>query len=68
VFWDVTLNDIKVKVKLYIGQQQAQIVQQFQTLEKVVSLAFGPGEKEKPKEVQSKDELKTKFSAVFGGG
>lgn len=66
MFWEVTLEDIKTKIKLHIGQQQAMIVQNFQTLQKVVNLAFGEPEKEKPPEVQSKGELKAKFAAIFG--
>lgn len=68
MFYGVTLEDLRTKIKLHVGQQQALIVQQFQTLEKVVGLAFGPAEKGRdlPPEVQSKDELKSKFAAVFG--
>jgi hypothetical protein len=66
VFWEVTLDDIRAKIRLHIGQQQALVIQNFQTLNKVVALAFGAPEKERPKEVQSKGELKAKFAAIFG--
>lgn len=43
LFWRVTYDDIKIKVRLYLNHQQALIAQQFQTFAKVASLALGPG-------------------------
>ncbi len=51
-----------------MGERQAMIVQQFQTMQKVVSLAFGAPEKEKPPEVKTKSELKEKFARAFASG
>lgn len=62
----MTLDDIRTAIKLHIGQEQARVVQNFQTLNKVVALAFGEPEKERPPEVQNKSELKAKFGAIFG--
>ena len=66
LFWRVTYGDIKTKIKLHIGERQALIVQEFETLHKVVSLAFGSEEKERPPEPQKPDELRAAFGKVFG--
>lgn len=65
MFWDVSYEDIKTSVKLYIGEQQARITQDYQTLSKVVSNVFGGGEKELPPEPKTKAELKSRFERLM---
>lgn len=66
MFWVLTLNDIKTKIRLRIGHETAIAVQTFKSLVKVVSLAFG-SEKKRPPLVKDESDLKAKFGAMFGG-
>lgn len=67
VYWKCTLNDLKVKLRLYLGEKQASIVQDFQTLAKIVSEAFGSGKKDEKVEVpQTEAQMKAAFNSVFG--
>lgn len=71
MFWDITYDDLKVKARLYIGEQQAKITQQFQTFMEVAKLALGGGEKGEDPNVnmmkpKSAAELKNAFGKVFG--
>lgn len=66
VYWKSTLNDLKVKLRLYLGNKQAEIVQNFQTLSTVVSLAFGKGKKKEKTEMpQTKEQMEAAFNSVF---
>lgn len=67
IFWNVTLSDIKTKVKLYIGEQQAKIIQDFQSMMEVMSLAFGDGSKKQDREVEkpkSAADARAKFAQL----
>jgi hypothetical protein len=71
IFWDITYDDLKTKAKLYIGEKQALITQQFQTFFKVAELALGEGEKGEDPNVnmmkpKSAEELKNAMAKVFG--
>lgn len=66
IYWRCTLKDIRVKLRLYLGHQQALIVQYFQSMSIIVSQAFGGKKKDKPAEPKSKDELELAFRSVFG--
>jgi hypothetical protein len=66
IYWRCSLNDIRVKLRLYIGYEQSQVFQQFQTMALLLSQAFGG--KKKDKEVaqpKTKDELELAFRSVF---
>lgn len=68
LYWRATYDDIKCKVKLHIGEKQARIVQDFDTLGKILSMAFGSGEGEKKQEVkvpQSAAELRSVFNQMM---
>jgi hypothetical protein len=69
----VTYDDIKTRIKLYLGERQALIVQEFQTLSEVVKLAFGGDEKSKKEAERAKipqpksmAEMRGMFNKVFG--
>lgn len=66
IYWRCTLKDIRVKLRLYLGHQQALIVQNFQSMSIIVSQAFGGKKKDKPVEPKSKAELELAFRSVFG--
>jgi len=67
IYWRYTLNDIKVKLRLYVGHTQASIVQDFQTMAIIVSQAFGGGKKKEVYEPKTKADLELAFGSVFGG-
>ena len=65
IYWRCTLNDIKVKLRLYLGSRQASFYQDFQTIAMIVSQAFG-GKKKDVAKPQTVDELKSAFGSIFG--
>lgn len=73
VYWKFTRNDIRVKLRLYLGERQAHILQDYQSLALIVSQALG-GSKAKggrssseDKEVpRTKQEMEAAFKSVFG--
>lgn len=66
IYWRCTLKDIRVKLRLYLGHQQALIVQNFQSMATIVAQAFGNKKKDKPAEPKNKAELELAFRSVFG--
>lgn len=70
--WTNSLRDIEVRTKLKVGENQARIVQDYQTLISVVSEAFGGGDKTSDtsagKSPSTVAELTNSFNAVFGNG
>lgn len=67
IYWRCTLNDIKVKLRLYLSSRQAAFVQDYQTIALIVGQAFG-SKKNKVDAVkpQTAEELKAAFGSVFG--
>jgi len=71
VYWQYTQNDLRVRIRLYLGQRQAGIVQSYQTLAKVAGDLFSDnkrpsadtGNADIPK---TRDEAIAQFSSVFG--
>ena len=45
LYWKITRHDLKVKLRLYLGHQQAIIHQDFQTLAIIANNALGGGKK-----------------------
>ena len=41
LFWSITYYDIQTKLRLFLGEKQLLVNQQFQVLQEVVSMAFG---------------------------
>ena len=41
LYWKYTLNDIKVRLKLYLGREQALILQSYDTMALLINQAFG---------------------------
>lgn len=76
VYWKFTLNDLRVKMRLYLGEKQAGIVQNYQSLSLVVSQAMGGKSKSSASRAnpsneealvpQTKNELLASFKGVFG--
>jgi len=68
VYWKNTLNDIKVKLRLYLGQRQAEIVQDLQNMSIVASRLFGGEKSDKGDAIkpQTKAEMENAFKSVFG--
>lgn len=72
MYWQYSLNDIKVKLKLYLGRQQALIMQQYDTLALLINQAFGsssssgkPGNPPTERTVGTFDEMKTAIASIF---
>lgn len=67
IYWRFTLNDIKVKLRLHLGHQQALVIQEYQTIAMIVGQAFG-GKKNKSNVVkpETAEELNAAFGSVFG--
>lgn len=55
-------------MKVKIGFETAMAYQQFETLSKVVALAFGGDDKKGGKAVQSASEASHKLTDIFGEG
>lgn len=58
-----------MKVKNFLGHRQALILQEFQTLAEIMSMAFGDGSSKQEKKApvpQNSEELTRMFGAVFG--
>lgn len=72
VYWKFTRNDLKVKLRLYLGERQAQILQNYQSLGLVVSQALGGSKGKQDKfhtdaEVpRTKEEMLQAFKSVLG--
>lgn len=66
LIWDVTEDDLRIKVKLKYGFEIAKSTQEFQILATVVSSALGgkPKKAEPPKNFK---EAEIRFASVFGG-
>lgn len=68
VYWKVTREDIKVKLRLYLGQRHALILQDYQSMALVASNALGGGSKVQDEEdaPQTWAEAQMAFQSVFG--
>lgn len=69
LFWRFTRNDLSVKLRLYLGQKQAEAIQDFQNISLVASQLFGGKKKEEAKDVevpQTEGEMLSAFANVFG--
>lgn len=67
VMFEVSLRDIRSKLKLKVGYEHAIIAQHFQTLAYVVSRALGGGDKKKDRPPENFMEAAAQFQSVFGG-
>lgn len=71
VYWKFSRNDFKVRLRLYVGERQAEVVQNYQTMGMILSQAFSAksgsdtssGEDVVP---QNKAEMTAAFKGVFG--
>lgn len=70
VYWKYTLVDIKMKLKLYLGQQQSIAVQYYESLMLVAGQIFGDSKSSPPpaskKVAKTKSEIQTGFAEIFG--
>jgi hypothetical protein len=67
VYWKYTLNDIRVATRLYLGRQQALIVQDFDTMAILLSQAFGSKKKSgKVNKVKSKAGMQQALKGLLG--
>ena len=64
LFWQITYYDIQTKLRLYIGEKQLLVNQQFQVMSQVVSLAFGGGKAGGSDPVVQRDVPKTGAQAL----
>jgi hypothetical protein len=64
LFWSITYYDIQTKLRLYIGEKQLLVNQQFQVMSQVVNLAFGGGPKTSPSGATEADVPKTGAQAL----
>lgn len=67
IYWKYTRSDIKVKLRLYLGQKQAEAVQQYENLALIANQLFGDGKKHSENVVpKTEAEMVAAFGAVFG--
>lgn len=73
VFWKYTLKDIKVQLKLYLGEKQSEAIQTYESLILVAGQIFGDGKKGKSRPqkgdrdtAQTKGEIAAKMKEIFG--
>ncbi len=72
VFWQYTLEDIKVSLGLYLGQKQSEAVQNYESLLLVAGKLFGEedkGRKAPPKNqkvAKTKAEIMAGMTEIFG--
>lgn len=60
--WEYSLDDMRVRIRLKIGEQQAKVHQDYQTLALIVSEAFGGKKSETP---QTATDAIANFHALF---
>jgi hypothetical protein len=73
LYWQYSLADIRVKLKLHLGQQQALIMQQYDTMALLLNQAFGNGggaqTSKSPTTTERSagtlDEMKAAFAGIF---
>lgn len=69
-FWRITYQDIQMKMKVYIGNQQSLIAQDFQNLMKMLEMAFpsdnaNSGIPKGTKLIQTEEDMMLAMSRVF---
>lgn len=71
MFWKYTLNDIRVKLRLYLGEKQSEAVQNYESLALVASEIFGGKKGARPqgdrKVAQTEAEIMAGMKDIFGG-
>jgi hypothetical protein len=60
--WEYSLDDMRVRIRLKIGEQQAKVHQDYQTLALIVSEAFGGKKSDTP---QTATDAIANFQALF---
>jgi hypothetical protein len=65
ISWSVTLDDIKYKLKIKVGLEQAKIFQDYQTMAAILSQAFG-GKSKEVEPPKTKQEALSQFNSLFG--
>lgn len=77
VFWQYTLYDIKMSLKLYLGQEQSRAVQYYESLLEVAGHIFGSEKSgsskprvapEDQKTASTKKEIMAGMTEIFGSG
>lgn len=63
MFWTITYYDIQTRLRLFVGERQLMVNQQFQMMSQVVSLAFGGSSKE---ETSAAPKTGAEALAMFG--
>ncbi len=70
VFWAHTLNDIRTKIRLYVGAKHAELLQHFCSMQLLMSKAFGgesdPAEQPGISKPQSLAELRQAMKLTMG--
>lgn len=67
--WEVTLSDIRFKLKVVHSQKEAELLQHYEILTKVVSQVFGGSEsasKPQAKPTETFEEAVSQIAAIFG--
>lgn len=71
MFWKYTLNDIRVKLRLYLGEKQSEAVQNYESLALIASEIFGGKKGTTPKGglkvAQTEAEIMAGMKDIFGG-
>tara|TARA_R110002074_G_scaffold399908_1_gene594104 strand:+ start:661 stop:939 length:279 start_codon:yes stop_codon:yes gene_type:complete len=72
VFWQYTLEDIKMSLRLYLGERQSEAVQYYESLLLVAGKLFGSEDKgsrappENTKVASTKAEIMAGMTEIFG--
>lgn len=72
LYWKYSFNDVKTKLKLYLGREQALVIQSYDTLALLVEQAFGDGKPSTPEPAvrvaSTLTEMQAAFGSMFGNG
>ncbi len=68
MLWANSREDVRVRLRLRAGFEQARLVQHYQSMGAIARQLFGAKEPERPPEPRTFDELKKMVGDVFGNG
>jgi hypothetical protein len=68
LYWSITYRDVKTKVKITLGQKQAEAMQEYQNIAHIVGKAFGGDDKPKGETPSNFAEAQSQFNKVLGKG
>jgi len=65
LYWTYTFWDIRVKTRLYLGREQAKVVQEYQTFATLLSQVFGGSDSNKNKN-ETPEQMQAALDRMLG--